>query len=70
MKICIRYALPALLMLAGCATDNQLAYQNAAAPVPTAAPPARVDAVSSALGSRMDDMLAGQPVSPAADMMR
>lgn len=62
MRIRIRYALPALLMLAGCATMGSNDDSNYAA-APTVAPPQRVDAVSDALGARMDSMLAAQHLS-------
>ncbi|HVC59850.1 MAG TPA: hypothetical protein VND19_05735 [Acetobacteraceae bacterium] len=52
--------LPALLMLAGCATTGgDYSASNAAAPA--MAPPQRVDAVSDALGAKMDNMLASRP---------
>jgi len=55
MKIRIRYVLPALIMLAGCAaTGDDHSASNAAAPA--VAPPQRVDAVSDALGAKVDTM--------------
>jgi len=57
MKIRMWYALPALVMLAGCATNDR-EYSVNDPPAPTAAPPQRVDAVSDALGAKMDGMLA------------
>lgn len=61
----IRIGLPlaaVLLALAGCASSDT-SYTASAAPPPTAAPPQRVDAVSNALGARMDSMMASQPTS-------
>jgi hypothetical protein len=68
MKIRIRYVLPALLMLAGCAAtaDNHSA-SNAA--VPAVAAPQRVDAVSDALGAKVDNMTAG-PSSASNNVTR
>ncbi len=63
MKIRMRYVLPALVMLAGCATTNDQDYSANATPTPTAAVPQRVDAVSDVLGARMDSMLAAQPTN-------
>lgn len=52
--------LPALLLLAGCgATSGGSSASNTAAPA--VAPPQRVDAVSDALGAKMNDMLASRP---------
>jgi hypothetical protein len=65
MKIRMRYVLPALVMLAGCATTNDQDYSANATPAPTAAVPQRVDAVSDVLGARMDSMLAAQPTNGA-----
>lgn len=59
MKIRMWYALSAIVMLAGCAENNGN-YVADNVPAPTAAPPQRVDAVSNALGAKMDSMLAGQ----------
>jgi len=56
----MRYVLPALVMLAGCATTNDHAYTADSVQAPAAAPPQRVDAVSDALGAKMDGMLASQ----------
>ena len=63
MKIRMRYVLPALAMLAGCATTNGQDYTAENTPAPTAAPPQRVEAVSDVLGAKMDSMLAAQPTS-------
>jgi hypothetical protein len=52
-----------MLLLAGCATTKESGYSaNSAAP-PTAAPPQRVDAVSDAVGAKMDAMMASRPVT-------
>jgi hypothetical protein len=61
MKIRIRYVLPAMLLLAGCANTND-SYSAKNAPPPVA-PPHRVDEVSNAVGARMADMLAPHPGS-------
>ena len=69
MNIRIGCALAAMLLaLAGCAS-NDTDYSANAAPPPTAAPPQRVNAVSNALGARMDNMLASQH-SPGAGVTR
>ncbi|HEY1935847.1 MAG TPA: hypothetical protein VGG99_27895 [Acetobacteraceae bacterium] len=61
MKIRIGFALGAVLLaLAGCASDAN-DYSANTPPPPAAAPPQRVNAVSNALGARMDNMLASQP---------
>lgn len=60
MKFRMRYALPALVMLAGCATTSDRDSTAEVAPVPTAAAPQRVDAVSDMLGAKMDNMLASE----------
>jgi hypothetical protein len=59
MNIRMWYALPAIVMLAGCAA-NSSDYVADNVPAPTAAAPQRVDAVSNALGAKMDSMLASQ----------
>jgi predicted outer membrane protein len=60
MKFRMGLVLPALIALAGCATSSD----NNAAPVvankPTMAAPQQVDAVSQALGQRMDSMVASR----------
>jgi uncharacterized lipoprotein YajG len=61
MKIRVRYMLPAMLLLAGCAATNNSGYSAGNAAAPPMAPPQRVDAVSSAVGAKMDNMLASQP---------
>jgi hypothetical protein len=63
MKIGLRYVLPAMLLLAGCATTNDGGYSATNAATPTAAPPQRVDAVSDAVGAKMDAMMASRPAS-------
>jgi hypothetical protein len=69
MKIRIGFALAAVLLaLAGCASDGTN-YGANAAPPPTAAPPQRVNAVSDALGAKMDNMLASQH-SPGTGVTR
>jgi len=64
MKIRMLYVLPAVVMLAGCA-GTYTDYQATNTPAPTAAPPERVNAVSDALGARMDNMLASQHPAPS-----
>jgi hypothetical protein len=59
MRIRIGCVLPALLVMAGCATTNT-PYRVSEASVPAVAPPQRVDAVSSAIGAKMDSMLASR----------
>ena len=59
MKIQVWYALPVIVMLAGCAANSR-DYVADNVSTPTAAPPQRVDAVSDALGAKMDSMLASQ----------
>jgi hypothetical protein len=62
MKIRMRFVLPVLLPLAGCTTtDSSYSASNAA--TPAVAPPQRVDAVSDAVGAKMDAMVAGHPAS-------
>ena len=69
MKIRLRWVLPAILLtLAGCAAGGS-GYTANADPPATAAPPQRVNAVSDALGARMDSMLAS-PHAPAGAMIR
>lgn len=59
MKIRMGYVLPAMLLLAGCATTTTASnYSASNAGTPAAAPPERVDAVSDAVGAKMDGMLA------------
>ena len=65
MKIRMRLALPALVLLAGCATTNDQNYSANSIPAPAAAAPQRVDAVSNALGAKMDSMLAAQRTNGA-----
>jgi hypothetical protein len=60
MKIRVRYVLPALLLLAGCATTS-VDYSASNAAAPAVAPPQRVSAVSDALGAKMDAMLSSRP---------
>jgi hypothetical protein len=63
MKIRMWCALPAIAVLAACAgNDSSYVADNVPgpSPVPAAAAPQRVDAVSNALGARMDSMLASQ----------
>jgi hypothetical protein len=67
MKMGLRYVLPAMLLLAGCTTTttgNSYSASNTVAPA--AAPPQRVDAVSDAVGAKMDDMLVSQPALGSA----
>jgi len=59
MNIRMWCVLPVIVMLAGCATNDHEYVENTP-PVPTAAPPERVSAVSDALAARMDSMLASQ----------
>ena len=63
MKIRVGYVFAAMLLLAGCAASNDTEY-NASNTVltPGAAPPQRVEAVSDALGARMNTMLGGSSV--------
>ncbi len=63
MKIRMRYVLPALVMLAGCAATKDSGYSASNAEAPAMAPPQRVDAVSNAVGAKMDGMLASQPAT-------
>ncbi len=57
MKIRLRYVLPAMLLLAGCATTSDSGYSASNAAAPAMAPPQRVDAVSDAVGAKMDAMM-------------
>jgi uncharacterized lipoprotein YajG len=58
MKIRKRYVLPAMLLLAGCAaTTTSSTYSPSTAAAPAVAPPQRVDAVSDAVGAKVDSML-------------
>ena len=61
MKIQIGLVLSALLALAGCATNDGYMAEHASNNVatPTAAPQ-RVDAVSDALGQKVDNMVASR----------
>jgi hypothetical protein len=68
MKIRIQYVLPAMLLLAGCATTTDSSYRTSAA-TPTVAPPQRVSAVSDAVGAKMDAMMATQP-APGSNVTR
>lgn len=69
MKIRLRWVFPAILLtLAGCADTGSGYVANTDPPV-TVAPPQRVNAVSDALGARMDNMLASQH-APGAAMIR
>jgi uncharacterized lipoprotein YajG len=62
MKIRKRFLLPAMLLLAGCATTTtSSSYTASNAPAPTVAPPQRVDAVSDAMGAKVDTMVASRP---------
>lgn len=63
MKIRLRYALPAMLLLAGCATTSNNSYSADNAATPAAAPPQRVDAISDAVGAKMDAMMASRPAA-------
>ena len=63
MKIRLRYVVPAMLLLAGCATTSDNSYSANNTVTPTAAPAQRVDAVSNAVGAKMDAMIANRPVS-------
>jgi hypothetical protein len=59
MKIRVRYVFPVMLALAGCAGSSVDAYSSSdVTTAPGAAPPQRVEAVSDALGARMNNMLA------------
>lgn len=66
MKIRMRYVLPAMLLLAGCAATNDSSYHASNTTAPAAAPSQRVDAVSEAVGARMDNMLASRPTTSNA----
>jgi hypothetical protein len=67
MKIRLRYVLPAMLLLVGCATTTTgNSYSASNTVVPAAAAPQRVDAVSDAVGAKMDDMLVSQPAAGSA----
>ncbi len=60
MKIRLRWVLPVILAtLAGCAGGGSDHTSNADPP-PIAAPTQRVNAVSQAVGARMDSMMATQ----------
>jgi len=63
MKIRKRYVLPAMLLLAGCATTTTSSsnYSTSVAAAPVGAPPQRVDAVSDAVGAKVDSMLVSNP---------
>ena len=52
--------LPAMLLLAGCAASDS-GYTASNSTAPTVAPPQRVDAVSDAVGAKMDAMMATRP---------
>jgi len=65
MRIRLRYVLPAMLLLAGCATTSNSGYVASNTATPTAAPPQRVDAVSDAVGAKMDAMMASRPATSA-----
>jgi hypothetical protein len=58
MKIRLRYVLPAILLLAGCATTGGSGYSASNTAAPVVAPPQRVDAVSDAVGAKIDAMMA------------
>jgi hypothetical protein len=60
MKIRRRYVLPAMLLLAGCAASGS-GYTASNSTAPAVAPPQRVDAVSDAVGAKMDAMMATRP---------
>lgn len=58
MNFRFQYVLPVLLVLAGCAGSSAQTYgSDDPATVPGAAAPQQVDAVSDALGARMNSML-------------
>jgi hypothetical protein len=58
MKIRVRYVVPVMLMLTGCAGSSVDDYSSSDVTAsPGAAPPQRVEAVSDALGARMNNML-------------
>ena len=66
MKVRMRFVLPALLALAGCASTTPPMAENAGpAGHTSAAPPQRVDAASNALGQRLDTMMATRRTAPA-----
>ncbi|HXD35052.1 MAG TPA: hypothetical protein VN624_00250 [Rhodanobacter sp.] len=61
MKIRLRFLLPALLALGGCATTyGPTATITPASTGPATAAPQRVDAVSDALGQKMDNLVASR----------
>lgn len=69
MKIRLGYVLPAMLLLAGCATTNNSGYVASNAATPTVAPPQRVDAVSDAVGAKVDAMITSRP-APSDNVTR
>ncbi|HTB42773.1 MAG TPA: hypothetical protein VK741_04040 [Acetobacteraceae bacterium] len=52
--------MPAMLLLAGCAASGS-GYTASNSTAPAVAPPQRVDAVSDAVGAKMDAMMATRP---------
>jgi uncharacterized lipoprotein YajG len=60
MKMRIRYVLPAMLLLAGCATSGS-GYTASNSAAPAVAPPQRVNAVSDAVGAKIDAMMSTRP---------
>jgi hypothetical protein len=66
MKVRIQIVLPALLLLAGCESAASPMAENDAQPVihSSAAAPRQVNAVSDALGQRLDGMLAARHATP------
>lgn len=65
MIISPRLLVPAVLLLAGCATATTT-YNSGTIPTAAAAPaaaPQRINAVSDALGARTDNMVASRPAT-------
>jgi len=58
-----------MLLLAGCATTSNSGYIASNTATPAAAPPQRVDAVSDAVGAKMDAMMATHP-APSDNVTR
>jgi uncharacterized lipoprotein YajG len=63
MKIGMCCVLPAMLMLAGCATTSSSGYSASNAAAPAVAPPQRVEVVSDMVGAKIDTILVSRSVS-------
>ena len=63
MKIGMCCVLPAMLMLAGCATTSSSGYSASNAAAPAVAPPQRVEVVSDMVGAKIDAMLVSNPAT-------